>query len=137
MNEQTRGARAPLPAVQLLKFGAVGASNTVVDLLLFILFYNGLHFNYLLAHVISYSCGTVNSFVWNRYFTFERRSRLRGRELYRFILLNVCSFLLSLAFIYGFSHLLKLPVIVSKVSSIILTVLVNYVGSKYWCFVER
>ncbi|WAH36780.1 GtrA family protein [Alicyclobacillus dauci] len=134
MTEDAEGTRPPLAVLQLVKFGAVGASNTLVDVLLFVLFYNELHLNYVLAHIISYSCGTVNSFVWNKYFTFERRSKFHGREIYRFIVLNVCSFSLSLAFIYGFNHLLDIRIIDSKLLSIVLTVIVNYFGSKYWCF---
>ncbi|MFD1677918.1 GtrA family protein [Alicyclobacillus fodiniaquatilis] len=137
MTEHARGTRAPLPSAQLLKFAAVGASNSLVDLVLFVVFYHELHLNYIVAHMISYSCGTLNSFVLNKYFTFERRSKLHGQEVYRFVLLNICSFLLSVVFIYGFNHFLHFQVMVSKILSIVLTVIVNYFGSKYWCFAEK
>lgn len=55
---------------QLIKFGIVGVSNTIISYVVYaLLVYLGMH--YLLANVISYFAGVVNSFFWNSRYVFK------------------------------------------------------------------
>src|SRR6266705_4967438 len=79
---------------QVLRFGLVGGLNTLVDLLIL----NGLLWLFpttsslmLLAYnALAYSLGAVNSFFFNKYWTFGQKQRTTRRELARFTLTTLC-----------------------------------------------
>lgn len=56
---------------QLLKFGIVGVSNTLISLAVIYLCMNWLNIDYRLANGIGYFCGLINSFLWNKVWTFK------------------------------------------------------------------
>ena len=60
---------------QLLKFGAVGSVNTVIDFGLYFLLtrYVGLFsVHYLWANAIAFYIANLNSFIWNKHWTFNK-----------------------------------------------------------------
>src|SRR5207247_4968187 len=79
---------------QVLRFGLVGGLNTLVDLLIL----NGLLWLFpttrtlmLLAYnALAYSLGAVNSFFFNKYWTFGQKQGTTRRELARFTLTTLC-----------------------------------------------
>ena len=63
------GTRRPVFG-HMVKFALVGVVNTAVDVGLFWVLQAVLGVPYLIANVISYSAGTLNSFVLNKVWTF-------------------------------------------------------------------
>lgn len=86
-----------------------------------------------LANVLGYSAGVVNSFVWNRYWTFKARDRA-GSQLRRFLLLNVACLLLSSASLFAFTDYLGWAY--KGVWLVTMTVVtgLNFGLSKVWVF---
>ncbi|HEY6409266.1 MAG TPA: GtrA family protein, partial [Ktedonobacteraceae bacterium] len=74
---------------QFMRFGLVGCMNTMIDLLVL----NGLLWLWpgqgtarlLLFNTLAYACGALNSFVFNRYWTFQREGPPNAREGARFL----------------------------------------------------
>ena len=65
----------------LLRFMTVGVGSTLVDFGLFTLLHLLAGIPTLPANIISYSCGIVNSFVFNRRWTFaDRREKSARRQ---------------------------------------------------------
>jgi putative flippase GtrA len=64
--------------VRALKFGAVGAANTLLDLTLFSVLTLVFGSPAVAANVVSYSAGICLSFVLNRAWTFRDRRRRRA-----------------------------------------------------------
>jgi putative flippase GtrA len=62
--------------IQAIKFGAVGVLNTGVDLGLYFVLtrWLGLGSVPVLAKSISYSAGILNSFIWNKTWTFRSKA---------------------------------------------------------------
>ena len=62
--------------IQAIKFGAVGVLNTGVDLGLYFVLtrWLGLGGMPVLAKSISYSAGILNSFIWNKTWTFHSKA---------------------------------------------------------------
>lgn len=81
--------------LQLLKFGLIGVSNTLVDLLVTSAL-NAIFGIYYLAKIIGYACGIANSYIWNSRWTFREERRRDKREIVSFIAVNLVTLGLSL-----------------------------------------
>ena len=134
--------------VQLVRFGLVGGINTTLDLLifnsLFWLFPTSNLFISLMFNTIAYSVGAINSFFLNKYWTFEHRHNITGKEVSRFVvttLLGVgCNNLLLWCANVLISPLIAnslLWVNASKVMAIAGTVFISYLGMRLWVFTHR
>ena len=132
---------------QLLRFGMVGCLNTTIDLLVL----NGLLWLWpgqamtrlLLFNTIAYAYGALISFVFNRYWTFQRTGRPKAREGARFLLVTLAAIVCNALIVWLMSKIL-LPVHLnptlwtnsSKVAAIGGTILVSYLGMRLWVFVQ-
>ncbi|MFO1430625.1 MAG: GtrA family protein [Candidatus Competibacteraceae bacterium] len=99
MNELSL-TRIPFCDKRLIYFLMVGATNTVVSYLVFLL---GCHFWFagsaLFAQPLSYGAGIVWSYIWNRKWTFQSSAGV-GREFTRFIIVQIILLFLSTGLIY-------------------------------------
>ena len=133
---------------QLMRFGLVGGMNTAIDLLvfncLFWLFPTSNLLISLMFNTIAYSIGAINSFLLNKYWTFEHRRTITAKEVSRFVVTTllgiVCNNLLLwcanvlLASLIGNSLLWANA---SKVMAIAGTVFISYLGMRLWVFTNR
>jgi len=132
---------------QFLRFGLVGCLNTTIDLLML----NGLLWLWpgqgmarlLLANTLAYACGALNSFVFNRYWTFQRTGRPNAREGARFLLITLAAMACNDLLLWLMSQVLHpahlnptLWTNSSKVAAIGGTILVSYLGMRLWVFVQ-
>ena len=61
---------------QFIKFNVVGIMNTAVDFGVFMILNHYLGLIYAVSQVISYSCGMVNSYFLNKFWTFQKEKVL-------------------------------------------------------------
>lgn len=78
--------------VQLLKYGVIGVSNTLITLVVFYLMNTRLGLPYGISNVTGYVLGVVNSFIWNRTWVFRAKTNMARQAL-----LFVGGFLLCMA----------------------------------------
>ena len=133
---------------QVFRFGLVGGLNTLIDLLvlnaLLLLFPATNTLTLLSYNSLAYSIGAINSFLLNKYWTFGHRQPIMRKEVIRFVITTLCSIALSNVIIWLASKLLH-PLHVSpllwanasKVFAIFGTVLVSYLGMRFWVFVKK
>lgn len=130
---------------QMLRFGLVGGLNTLIDLLvlncLLWLFAPTEAPQLLACNALAYGVGALNSFVWNKYWTFSQRQRATHQELVRFAVTTGLGMGLNCLMLWAVSLALHPalvnPVIwanVSKVFAIAVTMLISYVGMRVWVF---
>lgn len=93
--------------VQLLKFVLIGASNTLIDLIVTFAL-NAIFGIYYLAKIIGYACGILNSYFWNSRWTFREERRRDAREIVSFIAVNLVTLGLSLLLQWIFRDKLQL-----------------------------
>lgn len=100
--------------IQFIKFGLVGISNTVVDMIVNIgltkllgLFTSGSWITYF-AKTIGYACGVLNSYILNSRWTFKEERKQDKREIISFIAVNIAVLLISLGLIWLFTDVLNL-----------------------------
>lgn len=121
---------------QTIRFGLIGAMNTVIDLVVFFLLIRFAHWDAVVAQTISYTCGLINSYAWNRTVTFHRAGRPGFAEVVRFVALNALSYGLSAGGLLVLSEL-AWPMGLCKVVVTSLTVVLNFIGSKWWVFASN
>ncbi|WP_369546623.1 GtrA family protein [Bacillus velezensis] len=114
------------------RFCTVGVGNTLIDFGVFFLL-AACYVPYLPAQICSYSAGIINSYVWNRKWTFRVKRKADGTEIMRFLMINLAAsgitFLLLYAFQKGGCSLL-----VSKFAATIGGMMMNFIGNRIWVF---
>lgn len=120
----------------LTKFGSVGCLNTLIDFGMFSILNSIFGFNYIISQIISYSCGTLNSYLFNRFWTFSdtRTNKKTAMEMLQFITVNSASLGVSLI---GLRILMNYPSINSffaKIIAMVLAQVVNFLGYRFWVF---
>ena len=121
---------------RLSKFSCVGGLNTLIDFGIFSLLNSLLGINYIISQVISYSSGTLNSFILNKFWTFKdtKTNKKTTKEIIQFIVVNSASLGVSLI---GLSILLKnnsMNSFIAKIISMVLAQVVNFLGYRFWVF---
>ena len=141
--------------VQIIKFGAIGIMNTAIDYLLFALFFSVCGLDKSLAQVFSTAIAMTNSYILNRYFTFEQKGNVKIDEMWKFIIVNLVSMavtILLLNVFYDWWHLENianmffeaisvpykiegdLAVIFCKLVATPFSLAVNFLGNRLWVF---
>jgi len=144
---------------QFVKFCLVGSSNFLVSFSVYFVLYNVLNtwsnagspaevsgttlhgadwLNRLagsyaasIANCIAYGAGILNSFIWNRRWTFSAADRLKLR-FGRFIALNGLCVVLSTTALYSLVDLLGYPYKSTWLAVMVLITLLNFLSCKYW-----
>jgi putative flippase GtrA len=124
--------------IQFFKFSIVGLSNTIIAYGLYILLVRfGVY--YIVANIISFFVGIVNSFFWNSKFVFKKKEK-KGMYLsfiktaisYAFTGIILANFLL-----YFFVEVLEISKYLAPLVGLVITVPSNFFLNKYWVFREQ
>lgn len=115
-----------------IRFLFVGGINTTVGYGTYALcIFCGLH--YVCAQLISTIIGVANSYFWNKYFTFRKRSRSMS-EVVRFISVYAVSYAVNLGLLYVLVDGLKMSEYLAGVLGLTVTTLVSYFGHNKFSF---
>lgn len=134
--------------IQLVKYGIIGVSNTLITLIVFYVVNTLLGRSYAVANTLGYVLGVVNSFVWNRTWVFRTKGNmLREASLF------VVGFIVCYALQMGFSQwLLSTPLRDLSISwlpmkntsenvtmclSMVVYTLANYVYNRFVTFKQK
>lgn len=141
--------------LQILKFGLVGVCNTALDYGLFYVFLSLLHFDKNVAQILATALAMVNSYLVNRYWTFNKTGTVQGREIWKFIGVNLLSLLTTLACLNLFHDVMALYIPANRVLSALglnyqlsdkaavmfckllampFSLAVNFLGNRLWVF---
>jgi putative flippase GtrA len=148
--------------LQFLKFLLIGASNTIVDLIvtfllqkLFGTFSEAEFLTYYLPKIVGYACGIINSYIWNSRWTFREERRQDAREIASFIAVNLVTLGLSLGLMRLFKDVCHLDAwwisvlgenwftklidgsFFCTLLSTGIALIVNFVGNKLFVFKKR
>src|SRR5215472_31104 len=90
------GIRKPHNWVQLVRFGAVGASGYVVNLAVFAFCVHVLAIDYRVSAVLAWIVSVTNNFWWNRHWTFGAKEAHPLQQALRFFTVSLL--------VFGFSY---------------------------------
>ncbi len=143
---------------QVIKFGLVGVLNTALDYGLFYVFFSFLNLDKNLAQILATAGAMTNSYLVNRYWTFQKSGGVRYGEIWRFLAVNALSLLTTLLCLnlfydvlhlytvlngilaaLGISYVLEndMAVLFSKVLAMPFSLAVNFLGNRLWVFREK
>ena len=124
--------------VQAVKFGAVGVLNTAIDLGLYFVLtrWLGLGALPIAAKGLSYSAGILNSFLWNKYWTFQSKAGTWS-TLIPFILTNLVGLAINTGMLQLCLKTLHLPELMALGLATLTTLVWNFVISKFVVFKEK
>lgn len=137
-----------------MKFIVVGVVNFLVDYGVLTLLNVVLGWPLVLSNIISYSCGVINSFLLNRFWTFKMKLkffskyniRLKNKIIHpvfvsfdflKFIFVNLASLGVNTLAVYILGDLYGLPNIVAKLVATVFSFSVNFAGNKLLVFKEK
>jgi putative flippase GtrA len=126
-----RALRQPHNWIQLAKFGAVGLSGYVVNLVVYAALLGiGPH----KAALVSFVVSAVNNYWWNRHWTFAREKGHFAHQGLRFFLVALAALAVNQLWLLVFLDWLGWGKIVSQAVAIILVTPLNFLGNKLWSF---
>lgn len=124
---------------QIVRFAVVGAMNTIVDFAILNLLYHVIGWPLLVSNTISVSVAIVNSFLWNRYWTFSaRRSGGWHQQALAFLLVSLTGLLINDAGIWvlntTWGGTSVLDINLQKAGASIISLVWNFVGYRLLAF---
>jgi hypothetical protein len=134
---------------QFRKFLFVGIANTLIDVFIFnlLMFASGIYNGYylLIFNTISYSLGTINSYILNKKWTFKDKSKCYSNQFAVFITVSLIGMGLNNAIIYGLTTYMSpafglewlMWVNFAKIIGIGVVLMWNFIGYKILVFNDR
>jgi len=119
--------------VQFIKFGIVGVSNTLLTAIIIWFLLKEFHCSDYLSNFTGYIIGLLNSFIWNRKWTFESKTKL-SVTAFKFIVTFVISYLFQLGNLYLLLHFTLIDPYYCQILSIVVYTLINFILNKYYTF---
>ena len=119
--------------IRFIKFGMVGVINTLVNWIIFFIL-NALGMYYILANIIAYVLGTVNSYLWNTLWVFKYKDKASTETTIKFIILNLIGLGLNTGILYVLVDLCNLNKFIGLVTTTAIVMIINYIVNKLWVF---
>jgi dolichol-phosphate mannosyltransferase len=127
-------ARRPASWWQLAKFGIVGGSGYLINLIVFAVLAGPLGLHHIPAAIGAFVVAVSNNFFWNRVWTFEPGSRPAHFQAARFFAVSLASLIINLVVL----ELLLSGDVVGELPAQAIAVAVampfNFLGNKLWTF---
>lgn len=134
---------------QFAKYGLIGVLNTLLDFAVLNLLsytfhvYSGV--SLILINVFSFLAANINSYFWNKYWTFQSQNKKVAGELLKFFTVSIIGFLLNSAILWFFTTVMEpalglSPQIWENVAKLIATgvyIVWNFIGYKLIVFKEK
>jgi len=126
--------RSPANWFELVRFGAVGASGYVVNLVVFGIAYDAASIHYQAAAVIAFVFALTNNFIWNRHWTFKAHDGHAGFQAVRFFVVSLVAFGFSLIALTLLVERLHVTELSAQAIAIASATPLNFLGNKLWSF---
>ena len=128
------GLRRPHNWFQLVRFGAVGATGYVVNLVVFAICVHSLDLDYRLAAAVAFAVAVTNNFVLNRHWTFRAHAGHAGFQAARFLVVSGAAFLFNLAVLNLLVEAGGMAKVPAQAIAVLAATPLNFIGNKLWSF---
>ena len=125
-------------SIEFVKFAIVGVSNTLIHLSVLYVLTEFFSLWYILSSLLAFLVAVTNSFIFNTLWTFKSDIKHKTATKYgKFFVVSVITALSNLFFLYLFTEYFELWYMMSQVIAIVLTLMMNFIGNKFWTFNEN
>lgn len=118
---------------QFVKFGLVGVSNTLITAGVIALLLEAFLLSDLQANLVGYAAGLVNSFVWNRRWTFRSKSKIKDTVL-KFMLIFVVSYVVQWGVVSLLLRISNVEPYVCHLLGMVVYTVFNFLLNKFYTF---
>jgi len=121
---------------QFLKYGVVGASNTILTFVIYTVGVVEVGVPYLLALIVGYVVGSLNSYILNRHWTFRAGdvAHAHGTAGPRFAIVQACAIGINLLALYLLVHHAGVHKIDAQAILTIPVLAVTFFINRAWAF---
>ena len=118
---------------QFIKYGIVGASNTVLTFVIYSVLVT-LNVDYLLSIVVGYSIGSLNSYLLNRHWTFRAGDLAHASVGPRFAVVQIVAIAANTGLLILFVHHLGVARIPAQAILTVPVLAVTFFANRAWSF---
>ena len=130
------GARKPETWAQLFKFGVVGGSGYVINLIAFAILTEAGDLHHIPAAIGAFLVAVTNNFLWNRSWTFraEAPGGHPAHQGARFLVVSLIGLGVNLAVLEALVSGAGLSELPAQAIAVAVAMPVNFIGNKLWTF---
>jgi dolichol-phosphate mannosyltransferase len=127
-------ARKPDNWIQLVKFGVVGGSGYVINLVVFAFLAGNLGVYHVVAAVGAFLVALGNNFFWNRHWTFGPGEGLAHHQAIRFTIVSVGALVINLVVLELLVSSASMSELAAQAIAVAVAMPFNFLGNKLWTF---
>jgi dolichol-phosphate mannosyltransferase len=119
---------------QLVKFGLVGGSGYLINLVVFSLLRSDLGIHQALAAIGAFCVAVTSNFVWNRHWTFAATDGHAGFQAARFFAVSIGALAINLIALEVLVRGTSLGDLTAQAIAVAIAMPFNFLGNKLWTF---
>jgi dolichol-phosphate mannosyltransferase len=127
-------SRRPENWVELFKFGLVGVSGYVVNLVAFTALLEGLNLHHIAAAIGAFCVAVTNNFLLNRGWTFRATEGHAGFQAARFLTVSIGALGINLLVLYLLADVAGVGELPAQAIAVAVAMPFNFLGNKLWTF---
>lgn len=123
---------------EFIKFAIVGVVNTAINLSVLYVLTEFFGLWYILSSLLAFLVAVTNSFIMNTLWTFKSNIKHKTATKYtKFFIVSAITALFNIFFLYVFTEFFGLWYMLSQLIAIALTLMMNFIGNKFWTYKEN
>jgi putative flippase GtrA len=127
-------ARRPASWLQLVKFGLVGGSGYLINLVVFAVLSGTLGLHHVAAAIGAFCVAVTNNFLLNRHWTFRAGDGHAGFQAMRFFAISIAALLINLVVLEALVSETSLGDLSAQAIAVAIAMPFNFLGNKLWTF---
>ena len=119
---------------EIINYLIFGVLTTLISIVTYAIFTKVFHIDYLISNVLSCILAVLFSYITNKIYVFESKSKKNIKEITSFFFFRVVSLIIEMIILYIFVDILHIDDLVTKIIAQIIVIVSNYVFSKVFVF---
>lgn len=118
---------------QFIKYISVGLLNTIIGLSVIFFCMKILHFTYIVSNILGYAVGLINSFIWNKFWTFRSKGHT-GIQTAKFLIVFGISYIIQLGALIIIKEIIHIMPEIAQILAIGIYTITSFTLNKIFTF---